>query len=286
MICVTGASGQLGRMVMEGLLKRRPAGELVAVVRDPSKVTDLSSRGVQVRQADYNHPESLTAALKGVTRLLLISGSEVGRRIPQHQAVVDAAKAADVELFAYTSILHGENSTLPLAAEHLETERRIKASGLPWVLLRNGWYTENHLMGIPAALQIGSVMGCAGNGRFASAPRADYADAAVAALVGAGPTRHAYELAGDSAFTLAEFAAEISKYSGKSVKYQNMPEAAYTAALVGAGLPESFAAILATCDTGAANGQLFDDSHVLSRLIGRPTVAMPTLVRSALASAS
>jgi NAD(P)H dehydrogenase (quinone) len=282
MIVVTGASGQLGRLVIESLLKKRPAGEVIAAARDPAKIQDLASSGVQVRLADYNRPETLPAAFKGATRVLLISGSEVGKRVAEHQGVIDAAKRADVGLFAYTSILRGEKSPLPLAEEHKETERRIKDSGLPWVLLRNGWYIENHLMGIPTALQFGAIMGCAGDGRFSSAARADYAEAAAAVLTGPSQAQRALELAGDTSFTLSDLAAEISKHSGKIVTYQNMPEAGYKAALIGAGLPEPVAALLSTCDTGAAQGGLFDDGRELSRLIGRPTSTMSVLVKAAL----
>ena len=282
MIVVTGASGQLGRLVIESLLKKRPASEVIAAARDPARIQDLASRGVQVRLADYNRPETLPAAFKGATRVLLVSGSEVGKRVAQHQAVIDAAKRAGVGLFAYTSILRGDKSPLPLAEEHKETERRIKDSGLPWVLLRNGWYIENHLMGIPTALQFGAIMGCAGDGRFSSAARADYAEAAAAVLTGPIQEPRALELAGDTSFTLSDLAAEISRHSGKTVTYQNMPEAGYKAALIGAGLPEPVAGLLATCDTGAAQGGLFDDGRELSRLIGRPTGTMPVLVKAAL----
>jgi NAD(P)H dehydrogenase (quinone) len=282
MIVVTGASGQLGRLVIESLLKKRPAGEVIAAVRDPAKVQDLASRGVQVRLADYDRPDTLSEAFKGATRVLLISGSEVGKRVVQHQAVIDAAKGAGVGLFAYTSILRGDKSPLPLAEEHKETERRIKDSGLPWVLLRNGWYLENHLRGIPMALQFGAIMGCAGEGRFSSAARADYADAAAAVMTGPAQAHRALELAGDTSFTLSDLAAAITQHSGKTVRYQNMPEAAYKEALVGADLPEPFAALLATCDTGAAQGALFDDARELSRLIGRPTMTMPAAVKAAL----
>jgi NAD(P)H dehydrogenase (quinone) len=286
MIVVTGASGQLGRLVIESLLKHRPAGEVIAAVRDPAKVQDLASRGVQVRRGDYNRPETLPVAFQGATRVLLISGSEVGKRVAQHQAVIDAAKRAGINLFAYTSILRGDKSPLPLAEEHKETERRIKDSGLPWVLLRNGWYIENHVRGIPTALQFGAIMGCAGDGRFSSAARADYAEAAAAVLTGPSQAERVLELAGDTAFTLSDLAAEISKHSGKTVTYHNMPEASYKEALVGAGLPEPLAAMLATCDTGAAQGGLFDDGRRLSHLIGRPTSTMPALVKAALAGGS
>lgn len=283
MIVVTGASGQLGRLVIEALLKKLPAGEIVAAVRHPEKVADLAARGVQVRQADYDQPASLASALEGADKLLLISASEIGRRVPQHRAVIEAAKAAGVGLLAYTSILHADSSPLPLAAEHRETENLIRASGLPAVLLRNGWYTENHLAGIPAALQYGVVLGSAGQGRFASAARADLAEAAAIVLTRDEQAGRIYELAGDEAYTLGEFAAELAQQSGKVVAYQDLPEGEFKAALLGAGLPEGLATLLAESDIGASKGGLFDDGRQLSRLIGRPTAPLAEQVRLALA---
>jgi len=282
MIVVTGASGQLGRLVIEALLQKVPAGEIVAAVRHPEKVADLATRGVQVRLADYDQPASLAAAFKGADKLLLISASEVGRRVPQHRAVIDAAKAAGVGLLAYTSILHVDTSPLPLAAEHKETEALIRASGLPAVILRNGWYTENYLAGIPTALQYGVVLGSAGEGRIASAARADYAAAAAAVLTLDQQAGLIYELAGDESYTLGELAAEIAQQSGKAVAYQNLPESEFKAALLGAGLPEGLATLLAESDVGASKGGLFDDSRQLSRLIGRPTTPLVELVKRAL----
>lgn len=283
MIVITGASGQLGRLVIEALLQKVPAGEIVAAVRNPEKVADLAARGVLVRVADYDQPASLAAAFAGADKLLLISANEVGRRVPQHRAVIDAAKAAGVGLFAYTSLLHADSSPLPLAAEHKETEALIRASGLPAVILRNGWYTENYLAGIPAALQYGVVLGSAAEGRIASAARADYAAAAAAVLALDDQAGRIYELAGDEAYTLAGLAGEIARQSGKAVVYQDLPEADFKAALLAAGLPDFLATLLAESDVGASKGGLFDASRQLSRLIGRPTTPLAKLVGQALA---
>lgn len=284
MIVVTGASGQLGRLVIEALLQTVPASQVVAAVRNPAKAGDLAARGVQVRQADYSQPATLDAAFKGADKLLLISSSEVGQRVAQHRAVIEAAQRAGVKLVAYTSILHADSSPLGLAAEHQETEALLRASGLPFVLLRNGWYTENYAGGIPAALAHGVVLGSAGAGRIASAARADYAAAAAAVLTQADQAGRIYELAGDGSYTLAEFAAEIARQSDKAVVYQDLPEADYKAALLSVGLPEGLAGMLADSDVGASRGGLFDDSHQLSQLIGRPTTPLAASVSAALAA--
>lgn len=282
MVIVTGATGQLGRLVIEALLQKLPASEIAAVVRDPNKAADLAARGIEIRQADYDQPASLAAAFKQGEKLLLISANEVGRRVPQHQAVIDAAKRAGVSLLAYTSLLRADTNPLPLAAEHKETERLIKASGLPAVVLRNGWYTENYLAGVPTALQYGVVLGSAGEGRIASAARADYAAAAAAVLTQDDQAGRVYELAGDEAYTLAELAGEITRQSGKTVAYQNMPEADFKAALLGAGLPDFLASLLAESDVGASKGGLYDDGRQLSQLIGRPTTPLADMVKAAL----
>lgn len=283
MIVITGASGQLGRLVIEELLKKLPAGEIVAAVRNPEKVSDLAARGVQVRLADYTKPTTLDAAFQGAEKILLISSSEVGQRATQHRNAIDAAKRSGVGLLAYTSILRADTSPLGLAGEHKETEAMLKASGLPHVLLRNGWYTENYLASIPPALQHGAYIGSAGEGKIASAARADYAAAAAAVLTSDGHAGKVHELAGDEAYTLTELAAEITRQSGKTVVYKNLPEADFKGALMGAGLPEAFAGLLADSDVGASKGGLFDDGHQLSQLIGRPTVSLATLVKAAVA---
>jgi len=285
MIAITGATGQLGRLVIQNLLNTVPASQIVAAVRNRAKAAELAALGVQVRQADYAQPATLEAAFQGVTKLLLISSSEVGQRAAQHAAVIAAAQKAGVKLLAYTSILHADTSPLGLAVEHKATEAALRASGLPHVLLRNGWYTENYTASVPAALQYGAVLGSAKDGRIASAARADYAAAAAAALTQDGQAGKVYELAGDTAYTLAELAAEIVKQSGKPVVYSDLPEAAYAAALVQAGLPEGFAALLADSDVGASQGALYDDSHQLSHLIGRPTTPLADGVRATLAAA-
>ncbi|KHK04327.1 SDR family oxidoreductase [Desulfovibrio sp. TomC] len=286
MIVVTGASGQLGRLVIEALLQKAPTEEIVAAVRNPRRVDEFLARGVQVRQADYDQPESLAAAFKGADKLLLISSSEVGRRTPQHRAVITAAKAAGVGLLAYTSILHADTSPLPLAAEHKETESLIRASGLPAVILRNSWYTENYLAGIPAALQYGVLLGSAGEGRIASAARADYAEAAAVALTRDNQVGRIYELAGDESYSLDELAQAIARQSGKAVVYRNLPGGEFRGALIDAGLPEGLATLLAESDVGASKGGLFDDSRQLSRLIGRPTTKLAAMISQKLASAA
>ena len=284
MIAITGATGQLGRLVIQNLLKTVPASEIVAAVRSPEKAADLAALGLQVRQADYTQPATLEAAFQGVDKLLLISSSEVGQRAPQHAAVIAAAKKAGVKLLAYTSILRAESSPLGLAAEHKATETMLRDSGIPFVLLRNGWYTENYTGSVGAAVQHGAVMGSAKDGRIASAARADYAAAAAAVLTIEGQAGKVYELAGDTAYTLTDLAAEIARQSGKSVVYKDMPEAEYKAALMQVGLPEGFAALLADSDVGASKGGLFDDGHQLSQLIGRPTTPLADVVKAALAA--
>ncbi|WP_145577883.1 SDR family oxidoreductase [Yersinia alsatica] len=284
MIAVTGATGQLGRLVINALLKKVPASEIIAAVRHPEKASDLAALGLQVRKADYSQPATLDAAFQGVDKLLLISSSEVGQRVAQHTAVINAAKHAGVKLLAYTSLLHADKSVLGLGEEHRATEALLRESGLPVVLLRNGWYTENYAASIAPALAHGAFIGAVGNGRIASAARADYAQAAAAVLTQEGQAGKVYELAGDDSYTLTEFAAEIARQSGKPVVYQDLSEADFKQALISAGLPEGFASMLADSDAGAAQGGLFDDSHTLSKLIGRPTTPYAKVIAATLAT--
>ncbi|KAA5923486.1 MULTISPECIES: SDR family oxidoreductase [Pantoea] len=284
MIAVTGATGQLGRIVIDALLKKVPAAEIVAAVRTPAKAADLAALGVIVRQADYGQPETLEAAFAGVDKLLLISGSEVGQREAQHKAVIDAAKVAGVSFIAYTSLLHADTSPLGLGVEHRATEALLKASGIPFALLRNGWYTENYAASIPPALAHHAFIGAAGEGRIASAARQDYAEAAAEVMTRDDQAGKVYELSGDDSYTLAQFAAEIAAQSGEKVDYVNLSQADFAAALKGAGLPEGLAEMLADSDAGAEKGGLFDDSRQLSKLIGRPTTSWQSVIRTALAN--
>lgn len=283
MIAVTGATGQLGRIVIDALLKKVPAAEIVVAVRTPAKAADLAALGVIVRQADYGQPETLEAAFAGVDKVLLISGSEVGQREAQHKAVIDAAKAAGVSFIAYTSLLHADTSPLGLGVEHRATEALLKASGIPFALLRNGWYTENYAASIPPALAHHAFIGAAGEGRIASAARQDYAEAAAEVMTRDDQAGKVYELSGDDSYTLAQFAAEIAAQSGEKVDYVNLSQADFAAALKGAGLPEGLAEMLADSDAGAEKGGLFDDSRQLSKLIGRPTTSWQAVIGAALA---
>ena len=280
MIAITGATGQLGQHVIETLLKTVPASQIVAIVRNPAKATALSQQGITVRQADYSDEAAFTTALQGIDKLLLISSSEVGQRAPQHRNVINAAKAAHVKFIAYTSLLHADRSPLGLADEHVATEKMLAESGIAYALLRNGWYTENYLASAPAALEHGVFIGAAGEGKIASATRADYAAAAARVISEDGHTGKTYELAGDAGWTLSQLAGELAKQSGKKVVYQNLSEADFAAALKGVGLPAGLADMLADSDVGASKGGLFDDSHTLSKLIGRPTTSLADSVKS------
>ncbi|MCL1524566.1 SDR family oxidoreductase [Xanthomonas nasturtii] len=283
LILVTGASGQLGALVVEALLERVPAARIVATARDTASLAQFAKRDISVRRADYADPQSLDAAFAGVGRVLLVSSNAVGQRVPQHRNAIEAAKRAGVELLAYTSVLRAETSTLSLADEHVATEALLRESGVPHVLLRNGWYTENYTGSIAAEVEHGAVIGSSGEGKISAATRADYAAAAVLASE-AQQAGQVYELAGDTAFSMAEYAAEVAQQSGKPVAYHDLPEADYAAALVQIGVPAGFAQVLAQCSASSRGGSLFDDSHTLSRLIGRPTTPLRDAVAAALAA--
>lgn len=284
-IVVTGANGQLGRLVLAELQRLAPSARRIGLVRDLDTAQDVRAFGVELRKADYDAPETLASALAGVDKLLLISSSEVGQRVAQHRNVIAAAKAAGVRLLAYTSILHADTSPLTLALEHRATEAEIRASGIPFVLLRNGWYTENYTVGAADSVQNGVVIGGAGDGRLSLATRADYAAAAATVLAG-DPAIHAgtvHELAGDEGCTLSDYAAELARQSGKPVVYRNLAEAEYREALKGFGLPTPLAAIIADSDAKTASGALHDSGRALSRLIGRPTTPLKDAVAVSLA---
>lgn len=280
-IAVTGATGQLGRLAIAALKAHRPAESIVALARDPARAADL---GVPVRAFDYAAaPETLAAALQGVTTLVLISSNDFTSRVDQHKAVIAAAQAAGVDRIVYTSILRGDTSPLVLARDHAATEAALRESGLSFTILRNGWYTENLTGGLAGALAHGALVGGSGEGRFSAASRADYAEAIAVTASDAAHAGKIHELAGDTAFTMAELAAEVSRQTGRDIPFANLPEETWAGMLAGFGVPPGFAAVLADADARAAEGALYDDSRVLSGLIGRPTTPMATTVAEALA---
>ncbi|MFF2508888.1 SDR family oxidoreductase [Streptomyces sp. NPDC058067] len=283
-IVVTGATGHLGRLVIDGLFAAGvPADRIAAVVRDKEKAADLAARGVELRVADYSAPETLAGAFAAGDRVLLISGSEVGQRVPQHRAVVDAAKGAGVALLAYTGVLGGPDADFELAAEHKVTEQAILDSGLPYTFLRNGWYHENYTERLAPVLEHGAVVASAGEGRVASASRADYAAAAVAVLTGEGHENKVYELSGDVAWSFAEYAAELSEQTGRTIAYAAVTPERNREILLGAGLPAPFADILVGVDTAIEQGLLAGTGGDLARLTGRPTTPLADAIKAALA---
>lgn len=283
MIAVTGANGQLGRLVLAAL-KEKGATNIRALVRSTEKAKDLASSEVTLAEADYNRPETLVPALEGVDRLLLISGSEIGQRATQHKAVIEAAKKAGVKQIAYTSILSADTSKMALAAEHKATEEALAASGIPHVLLRNGWYIENYDSSVAAGLQFGAIAGASGVGKISAASRKDYAEAAAVVLLSDDLTTRTHELGASDAFTLSDLAAAVSKASGKTIPYTNLSKADYVAMLVGAGLPEGFAEILGDSDINASEGSLFTPSTDLEKLIGHKALSLEAYVQKAVSA--
>ncbi len=282
-LLVTGTSGHLGRLIVEALLDRGvPASDVVATARSLDSIADLAAMGVAVRRVDYTDPASLKEAFFGVDKAVLVSSSEVGDRVTQHANVIDAAADAGVSLLAYTSIANAGTSTLLLAADHQQTEQYLTTSGLPVVLLRNSWYVENWTEQIPVALEHGAVFGAAGDGLVSAATRADYAEAAAATLTLDDQAGKVYELGG-TAFTLAEYVAELSVQSGQPVTYQDLPTDDYVALLEGAGLPHAVATVYADADRGIKEGELLVEGGHLEQLIGRPSTPLSDAIKKYLA---
>ena len=278
-IGITGATGQLGRLVVKYLKEKVSADQIVALARTLEKASDL---GVEVRKFDYNKPEVMSEALKGVDKLLLISASEIGARVRQHANVIEAAKNAGVSYIAYTSLLRADKSSLSLADEHLETEKLIKNSGIPFTILRNGWYTENYTGSISDVIDHEVLLGSSGEGKISSATRADYALAAATVVTREGLDGKTFELAGDEFFTLSDMAAEISRQTGKNIVYKNLPADEYAQALIKAGTPEGYAQFFAGTHISTEKGDLFDDGHHLSQLTGKPTTTLSQAIKQAL----
>jgi NAD(P)H dehydrogenase (quinone) len=280
MIGVTGATGKLGSLVLRSLLKTVAFSELVAFVRSPEKAEEYASRGVQLRRGDYSEPETLIPALAGVKRLLLVSGMDMGKRVEQHAAVIRAARATGVQFIAYTSVLRADLSTLPIADEHRETEAILRDSGIPHVILRNGWYIENYTERLEMPLKFGAFLGSAKDGRIAAASRADYADAAVKLLTSDGHSGKTYELAGDRSFTMSELAQAVSDWAARTVVYKDMPAPQYKQALAPANLPLEIVELLVATDLAIARGDLDSTSRDLHTLIGRDTQTLRDVLAS------
>lgn len=278
---VTGATGKLGRLALDALLQKVQPSSVVALARNPAALAAYAAKGVVVRAADYDAPEGLPAALAGIDRLLLISASALGERPRQHGNVIDAAKEAGVGFIAYTSILRADSTPIRLGAEHKASEDKLAASGIPHALIRNGWYNENYVLNLPYQVETGVITGAQGQGRISSASRADLAEGAVGVLLN-GKAGEIYDLAGDSSWTMADFAAELARQSGKPVRYQDMGEAEFAASLVAAGLPEHYAPVFANSAYATSMGALEDNSGTLGRLIGRPTTPIAETIRQAL----
>jgi len=274
-VAVTGSTGQLGQIVVEKLKKKLPQENLVAMARSAEKAAGL---GVPTRIADYEQPEAILQALTGIDTLILISASDFNKRADHHHNIVEAARKADIKWIIYTSLIHADTSTIGLAAQHRTTEAEIKNSGIPFTILRNGWYTENYVGSIQAAVNTGSIIGSSGNGKISSASREDYADAIVSVLTASDQDGKTYELAGDESWTLSDLASEISKQTGKDITYVDMPEEQYASALTNYGFPEFLANAFAEWDARAAEGELFDDNRELSQLIKRPTTPFSVVV--------
>ena len=281
-IAITGATGQLGQLVIQSLLKNTAAANIVALVRNESKAANLKAQGIELRLFDYDTPATLASALSGIDKLLLISANEVGRRTAQHKAVIAAAQQAGVPYIAYTSLLNADHSSLGLAQEHRETESLIKASGLQYTFLRNNWYSENYLAGVTHTVEIGTLYGTAGEGKISSAARADYAEATANVLTTSGHENKTYELAGSISFTLADLASDIANVSGKEITYRNLSAEDYTQALTQAGLPAGLVDIIVNADIQTEKGAMFSDCKDLEQLIGHPTTVIKEQVATIL----
>ncbi|OTG87542.1 NAD(P)-dependent oxidoreductase [Acinetobacter sp. ANC 4558] len=282
-IAITGATGQLGQLVINALLKTTAAQNIIALVRNIEKAEVFKSQGIEIRHFDYDNVESLAPVLQGIDKLLLISANEIGRRTPQHQAVIQAAVQAKVPYIAYTSILHADHSPLGLAQEHRETETLIINSGLSYTFLRNNWYNENYLASLNHSLETGILYGAAREGKISSASRQDYAEAAAKVLLGSNHDNQIYELAGSTSFTMTDLAAYISKASHRSVQFQNLSAEEYQQALRQAGLPDTLVNVIVDADIQTIQGAMFSQSTDLEHLIGRKTTNIQTQIQNLLA---
>ena len=281
-IAITGATGQLGNLVIEQLLQLTAAQNIVALVRNVDKAKHFKVQGIEPRKFDYDRPETLVPALSGIDKLLLISANEIGRRTPQHQAVIDAAKVAGVPYLAYTSLLRADTSPLGLAQEHRETEKLIQDSGITYTFLRNNWYSENYLAGVAHTIEIGTLFGAAQDGRISSASRIDYAEAAAKVLTSTSHENKTYELAGSESFSLSDLATFIGQAVNKDIIYQNLSAEEYTQGLTQAGLPAGLVDVIVDADIQTIQGAMYSDSKDLEQLIGHKTTSIQDAIKAAL----
>ena len=281
-IAITGATGQLGNLVIEQLLQLTTAQNIIALVRNVDKAEHFKVQGIELREFDYDRPETLVPALSGIDKLLLISANEIGRRTPQHQAVIDAAKVAGVPYLAYTSLLRADTSPLGLAQEHRETEKLIQDSGITYTFLRNNWYSENYLAGVAHTIEIGTLFGAAQDGRISSASRIDYAEAAAKVLTSTGHENKTYELAGSESFSLSDLATFIGQAVNKDITYQNLSTEEYTQGLTQAGLPAGLVDVIVDADIQTIQGAMYSDSKDLEQLIGHKTTSIQDAIKAAL----
>lgn len=279
-LVVTGATGQLGRLVVASLLSKGVAADrIVALGRDDERLAELAALGVTARKVDYSDARAVADAIVDAERVLLISGNEVGQRLSQHQNVIDAAKTVGVDLLAYTSVAHADTSGIMLAEEHRATEEAIVASGLPHAFLRNSWYIENYTSQLATYLEHGTILGAAGDGQVSAATRADFAEAAAAVLLTEQP-KAVYELGG-AGVSMTDIAETVSDVTGVEVSYTNVPGDELIKVLVNAGVPEQYAAILADADRGLGRGELYVEPTDLEDLLGRPATSLADGLRSA-----
>lgn len=284
-VVVTGATGHLGRLIVESLISRGvEPGEIIATGRQIAKIDDLADRGVKVAKIDYLDAASLAAAFAGADTLMLVSASEPGSRVAQHAAAIEAARAAGISRIVYTSAPHADTSALVLAPEHKATEEVIRSSDLAFTILRNGWYTENYVRTLEQARETGEIVASVGDGRVASASRIDFADAAAAVIVGDGHENATYELTGDVAWTFSDFAAAGQEILGRQVVYRPVSSEEHVGILTAAGLPDGTAQFVVDLDGNIRDGVLSETSGELARLIGRPTTPLVDGLRAALAA--
>ena len=285
-IVITGATGQLGRLVIESLLERGiPASDLRALGRNADRLASFAAQGIDTRVIDFEQPETLDAAFSGADALLLVSGSEVGQRLQQHRNAIDAAVRAGVGRVVYTSASKATDTDLVVAPEHAETERLLAASGLPVTVLRNNWYTENYLGTLDTAAATGEIVGSAGEGRVASATRADYAEAAAVVLTTPGHEGAVYELSGDTAWTFADLAEVASELLGREVVYRPVSPEEHGSILTGVGLDAGTAGFVVALDGNIRDGALAEATPTLRELIGRPTTPLADGLAQARAAA-